>query len=133
MTKYTEDKVLQITTLLKAGATIKMACKIAGISRQTFYNWMRKHRDFELKVNQAIVESEMMALNLILSHAERDWKAAAWFLERRFPDEWGKTTRIETETEGGSKIIVRFASISKSAESSEDTTEEPVSLLTEPE
>ncbi len=35
-------------------------------------------------------ELEEIALAKILDAADEDWKAAAWYLERRFPQRWAK-------------------------------------------
>lgn len=34
----------------------------------------------------------------VIRHAARDtWQAAAWWLERRYPDEWGRKDRITVQ------------------------------------
>ena len=43
----------------------------------------------ELKVS----ESELVSW--IRTAAAKDWKAAAWILERRFPERWARPERIE--------------------------------------
>jgi len=35
------------------------------------------------------------------------WQAAAWRLERKFPDRWGRKTKLTGDGEGG-EIIVRL-------------------------
>jgi len=38
--KMNDEVITQIMLALKAGAYIETATRFAGISRQTFYNWM---------------------------------------------------------------------------------------------
>ena len=40
--------------------------------------------------SRARVSAEMREARLILRHAETDWRAAAWMLERRNPDRYGR-------------------------------------------
>jgi len=47
---------------------------------------------FFCEIQEASDFSESEALQLVRSSAilERNWRAAAWFLERRFPDKYAK-------------------------------------------
>jgi len=89
-TKETKDKII---SALEVGASIQMACDSACIGRTTFYGWMKQgeeqdrgpYRTFLNKVNEASATGGIYMLQLITVAAEKDWKAAAWKLERR----WG--------------------------------------------
>lgn len=89
-TKATKDKILDA---LSIGASIQMACDAACISRTTFYSWMNEgrkqekgsYRTFFNNVNKHSAAGGLYMLQLITVAAEKDWKAAAWKLERR----WG--------------------------------------------
>ena len=46
-------------------------------------------------------EARDLAVGCLLRAARNgDWKAAAWFLERRYPEEWGKRTHVTNEVTG---------------------------------
>ena len=46
-------------------------------------------------------EARDLAIGCLLRAARNgDWKAAAWFLERRYPEEWGKRTHVTSEVNG---------------------------------
>jgi len=85
------------------GSTYRMACNIAGIHESTFYMWMKKGQtaphgkfvDFRRDVLQAEAANGDRMLALIQDHATKDWKCAAWVLERRHG--FVKDGRIETE------------------------------------
>lgn len=82
------------------GSTYEMACNFAGISYQTFRNWMMggekgtgKYADLYQAVKQAEGRAAVGWLAKIEKAAnEGHWQAAAWKLERRYPREYGRTT-----------------------------------------
>ena len=99
-----------ICDALKEGAYAEEAAAMAGIGRSTYYMWLSRGRvarsrreedlpvsvtdqgflDFLDSVERASVAPEMEALRIIHRAAERgSWRAAAWFLERRYPHKWG--------------------------------------------
>ncbi len=97
--KVQEDIVKSI----KAGCFIETACSLAGISKATIYSWMKKgetekegkYRNFYLEVEKASAMAETRAVALITKSASLNWKAAAWFLQHRYPDRW--KTKIEVD------------------------------------
>ena len=87
-TKVIREKILESLAL---GATIQMACDAAGISRTTFYDFLKKaesqggqYRTFSNNVNKASAEGALQLLGVVQAASERDWKAGAWILERRY-------------------------------------------------
>lgn len=102
--------------LLKAiedGLPLKQAAMLAGISYDTFNRWRIKgesesapdeFRDFckALRHSEAIAMQRLVGR--IQSAGETDWKASAWMLEKRFPDEFGKPQRIEHSGPDGKPI-----------------------------
>jgi transposase len=100
-TKLTPDVAACICRMLRRGLYIETAVAFAGISRSTFYSWMERaakgdcglYVDFLEKVQSAMAHAEMRDLAVIDAAAKTQWRAAAWRLERRFPDRWGRTPR----------------------------------------
>lgn len=107
-------------TLIEAfanGASKKVACGAANISPDTLSRWQRavKNRQElspysydELRtlfrdIDEARSRFARRMLNSISRAAEvdGDWRAAAWALERLYPDEYGKTLEI-VDTQGHS-------------------------------
>ena len=91
----------QIVRLIKVGNTNEVAADAAGISRATFFSWMdrgkkvgktnKPYRDFREAVEQARAEAEATLVARIAKAAQNgSWSAAAWLLERRAPERWGK-------------------------------------------
>lgn len=98
-----EKAAPKIVEAVRRGSSYRMACNIAGINESTFYMWMKKGQtaphgqfvDFRQSVLCAESENGDRMLGLIQDHAVKDWKAAAWVLERRHG--FVRDGRIETE------------------------------------
>jgi len=93
--KYSPEMTKRICDFLKAGNTQKTSAIASGISEDTFYTWMKEIPEFSESVKRA--EEEAVARNVaIINKAAQDtWQAAAWWLERRRRDEFGKNDRVE--------------------------------------
>jgi hypothetical protein len=101
--KITPEIVEQITNAVRAGNYIDVAAAYVGVHRDTLYTWMKKGRvatsgpyyEFVAKLDQALAAAEVRDVALIGKAAEREWTAAAWRLERKHPDRYGRRTRID--------------------------------------
>lgn len=59
-------------------------------------------------VKTAESEAEQRLLARIEQAAEQQWQAAAWILERRWPDRWGARQRHEVASPGQDVVVVRI-------------------------
>jgi hypothetical protein len=59
--------------------------------------------EFSDQYQKALAEAEMSSLAKVRAAAGSDWKAAAWFLERRAPDRWGRR-RVEVTGPDGTAL-----------------------------
>ncbi len=89
---------------LKASGSTETAIRCSAIGRNTFYAWQKKYRDgerdgghvkanlfdFMEQVETTLGERKKAYEKLIYAHARTNWSAAAWWLERRFPEEYGR-------------------------------------------
>ncbi|WP_308615469.1 hypothetical protein [uncultured Enorma sp.] len=91
-------------------------CAGLGITKGTFYRWLRED-DTKLKralkqgLKKAEAEYKETLLQSIMATATREknpqWTAAAWLLERKYPDEYAQTTRkVEAEGEDAPQITL---------------------------
>jgi hypothetical protein len=102
--------------LLKAieeAMPLKHAAMLAGVSYDTLNRWRIKGESEFAPVEfrdfcKALQRSEAVAMHrlvtLIHTAGQSDWKAAAWTLERRFPDEFSKPQRMEHSGPEGKPI-----------------------------
>lgn len=99
--KLTQEMIEKIADLIVAGKSIAAAAYVAGISESTIYRWLangRKrnadkiYKELVDRVSEACEFSELEALQVLRqSSLERsNWRAAAWILERRHPEKYGK-------------------------------------------
>ncbi|MGH7295164.1 MAG: hypothetical protein ACRELB_09535, partial [Polyangiaceae bacterium] len=100
--KLTPELQEKILLHLRVGAYVETAAACAGIHKDTFYEWMKKgargqqpYVAFAQAVNKAVAESESRDLATILKAAQSQWPAAAWRLERRFPEKYGRHDRFK--------------------------------------
>lgn len=102
-TRLTRETADAIVTAIKTGATLEVAAAYAGIGRRTFFDWLREgrrpdgrklYRDFVDELDLALGQWEAGALQRI--HDDPEWQSDAWMLERRFPDRYGRRTRIDS-------------------------------------
>lgn len=82
-----------------------------GLDRSTWGKWLRRgakenkrlrksdetplpaeavYLEFFLTVKKALAEGEIYSAGIIKKAAEKNWQAAAWVLERRFEERWGR-------------------------------------------
>lgn len=113
ITKLNEDTQKAICDVIRAGNYMETAAAYAGINRDTLYEWMKKGRAartagrnniysrFVEELELALAQGEVRDLAIIGKAAEQVWQAAAWRLERRMPDKYGRRTRVEHDTPDG--------------------------------
>ncbi len=96
-TKFTEETRKKILWALRLGNYRKTAAEYACISERTLGDWLYKgseenggeYADFHNDVLEAEQAAEVRALGVIQQAANNgQWKAAAWFLERKFPERY---------------------------------------------
>jgi transposase len=112
-TKLTPETQARIIQALEAGNYFETACGYAGIGKTTAYRWLEQgeqqssgiYRDFRDAVEKASSNAEARNVALIQQAAKDTWQAAAWWLERRAPDRWGRQRQEITGANGGDIVI----------------------------
>jgi hypothetical protein len=108
-TKLTPEVTERLVEALKAGNYIETACTYAGIGVSTYHAWVAKAEetgankdftDFLDAVKKARSEAEIRNVALIQQAAQKNWTAAAWWLERSQPARWGRQTKTINEISG---------------------------------
>lgn len=106
----TEELVETLVSTIRAGAYVETAAAFCGISKDTFYRWLRLAESdqsteilskLSYAVKKAMAEAELRDINVIDKAAQEGvWQAAAWRLERKYNDRWGRQTKIQLEHSG---------------------------------
>jgi transposase len=95
-TKYTPETVKKITDAIRLGAAYEDACNYAGISPDTLTRWRDQYADFAEQIKKAEGAATVGWLTKIEDAATNgNWQAAAWKLERRYPDRYGRKDRVD--------------------------------------
>lgn len=114
-TKFTEQTVNRILEAIRNGLSYRHAVQAAGISYDTFLRWMEKgenarsgkFREFFDQVKKAEAEGAERNMKLIQEAAEtKDWKAAAWILERRHPDDYGEKRKVDANLNHSGEVNI---------------------------
>lgn len=110
----TPERQETICQLIRAGNYIRTAAAQAGLTETTIYAWSRRgqadidagnenspHAQFHLALMRAEAQSEALRVVRIQRAGEQDWRADAWFLERRFPERWAARPTLTLAGEVG--------------------------------
>ena len=115
---------------IRIGTPVRKAVTASGIAEKTFYNWMSRglaererlsismtaksnptevvFLQFLQRVEQARAEAIAKKVAVIAkSGNDGDWRAAAWWLERQVPEEFGKTEKFEIGGNNGDPIKIQ--------------------------
>lgn len=91
---------------LREGLSIASACAAAGVHRSSFHEWVSRSdegppfSDFADATTKARAAGTRALEVTVRTAAGTDWRAAAWMLERKAPEDWSKRTEI-TGKDGG--------------------------------
>jgi hypothetical protein len=97
-TKLTPAVEKAILDALRAGATRTAAFAAAGVDRTQIPRWMRRFASFRVAVLEAEANAEIRAVVTIRQAINQGgWRAAAWWLEHRHADEWGRRDHVDIE------------------------------------
>ena len=107
--KLTEKMIETAEKLIAAGNYQRHVAQYLGIDESTWYRWLQKgeraqQNSLYSKLYKAVkkAEAEAVARNVtIIQKAAQDtWQAAAWWLERKCPEEWGKKNKLDVQADG---------------------------------
>ncbi len=92
---------------LASGNTREVAATLAGVHKSSFFDWMSRgrvpnasklYRDLVDAVDRAEAAAVAYAVRTVQRASLTNVQAAQWWLERRYPDQWGRKDRIAIET-----------------------------------
>lgn len=115
----TDEKINKLAEFLENGHALTHALKAMGIPTATYYQWIKKaeairdgketsrivksEKEKLLKFLEKIDKAKFKPLDFhvknIMKGAVRNIKISQWFLERRYPDEWGDKSKLKVEAD----------------------------------
>ena len=105
-TKLTPELQEKFCKAIENGDSILGACGYVGITERTYYNWMDRAAEAKtktkfVKFKECVDKAKAKALHnfeqVITNASMEHWQAAAWMLERRHPNLYGKRENIEAD------------------------------------
>ena len=121
--KLTRPLCNEFCKAIENGASILAACGHVNIVESTYYRWYNKGRDakrntkfkkfyeaVEIAKNKALYNFE----GRIVNEADNGtWTAAAWWLERRYPEIYGKKVKQEIDSKVEAEVKVPFQDLER--------------------
>lgn len=116
--KLTKELIKEASKMVAAGNYIKDVYPILGIDESTWYRWLKEgeraksgiKREFYEAIKKA--EKEAIARNVALiqrAAQEGNWQAAAWWLERKYFEDWGRKDKVDLSADkDGFKVVVEY-------------------------
>lgn len=95
---------------LRITGSVETAIAKSGIGRASYYRWKRKiqqgggtelEQRFVQAVDQAEGEVKLAREHQLSKHFDKKWRAIAWWLERKYPDEYGRRRKMPPLPDSG--------------------------------
>lgn len=134
-TILTKEMAEAIIDLLKRGNYLTTSASYVGINPATITSWVKRgnalaqeqdEREldeteqlfvwFAVEVEKARAWAEIKSVEIIRQAGNETWQAAAWFLERTNPRDWGRITRTEITGADGGAIEIDASSVNRKIE-----------------
>lgn len=125
-TKYNEKMRDALVNWIRAGNTYTDACRMEGIAYETFLQWQRKYPEFVEALEKADALCKATRIATILAASQESWQAAAWWLERRFKDDYALKTVHDVNlpiTEGVGNALQVVSALVEAARSTIESSE----------
>ena len=98
-TVMTEPVVSKLEVAFCVGASVTEACLVAGISRESYYVFVRENPDYSDRFKQLQQKTILAAKKRIADAIEDgDTATARWLLERRCKEEYGQHHKLQIES-----------------------------------
>lgn len=86
--KYGPEIVKAIAAHVSMGVSQRDAAALEDIQESTFYQWAKDHSEFSEALEKARLRCKARNIKIIQKAAITKWTAAAWHLERNYPQEF---------------------------------------------
>ena len=116
--KLTKGVCDTICENLRRGNYITTACRACGITTATYYAWKKRgeqgeepFKTFLERTDKAESEGELACMEVIYNSAteQGNWLSAAWILERKYPQRFGKREQMALQTDNDFKLEISTA------------------------
>lgn len=104
--RLSRDDIREAEKMKAAGCLNKDIAAYIGVAEETFSRWVNHPKsDNQRQLGQALKRAEakrkrdllVTIYNAAASKINPKWQAAAWLLERQYPDEFAQRQRVQAE------------------------------------
>lgn len=92
---------------LKVGMSIAQSAVLVGMSREAHYKRALTDKAWGETVDKAQMECIKRNVVRIQNASKKSWTAAAWWLERKFPEEFGAKSQVAVTGPKGRPLAVK--------------------------
>jgi len=136
--KLTPAIVKAVLGNIAAGNYISTACTAAGITQKTFHNWLERGRsapdtiysEFLLLAEKARAAAEAANVRIIKRAADTNWTAAAWLLERQYPERWGRHDRVSSTVDAVHTLKIEWGNVPIEGNDEQDDQDDYITAAT---
>ena len=104
-TVMTDDVVAKLENVFSIGGSDVEACLMAGISRDTLYDYQKVHPEFVDRKNM-LKEKLVLKARTVIANAlnKEDRETAKWYLEKKKKNEFGKDDSVNVSVSTNNNI-----------------------------
>jgi hypothetical protein len=114
--KLNPELIDKACELLLDGNYVITICKCLDISHDAWYRWLKLgaaqkegiYHDFYEAVTRAENDAEAKMVAMWRQHMPNDYRAIRDFMERRYPDRWGRHNKMDLNHSGNLEIKVEW-------------------------
>jgi hypothetical protein len=88
---FDQEKIEMCADMIRKGASRADACRFFGTNPEVMRKALRRHPIWETLIERAEVDCKLHHLSRVHG-AEKEWKASAWFLSRKWWTEFAQRT-----------------------------------------
>lgn len=93
--KYSKARITEICQYIEQGSNYEDAAALAGIGESTFYDWKKEKPEFVEALKKAELKCKQRNIQVIQKAGKKNWTAAAWWLERKYPEQFAVRQKID--------------------------------------
>ena len=104
--KYSEDIIKQLLTVIEIGGTLTTAFEVIGVNETTYYEWCKLHSELNNRVSIARGIAKAGVIDCLgKSIRKGNIDAIKFWLKNRARDEWNETNNINAIISSSGEVV----------------------------
>ena len=106
--KVTPQVIAKVAYYLRQGNTMNDSCVLAGIGKTALYANLKQNENYRTIIAEAWTQNKQKHIKRIDEASKKDANFSKWYLERRYPDEFGRSDKLDVKGSIENKTIITF-------------------------